>query len=153
MAEAPIRSGTRVTVDHALDQGRDVFAVPGNADAAAAAGCNDLIAQGAIPVTGGREVLAEYDLRRDLSRQKNLPTHIKKEIDKPRDIVYIDTEKLEKLPEPQRRILAALTAPDMHADDLIEATGLTAAEALAALTMLEIGGYVTRGAGKRYTRK
>ena len=153
VAEAPARSGTRVTVNHALDQNRDVFAVPGNADAAAAAGCNDLIAQGAVLVTGGREVLAEYASRNDLFRREIAPTHIKKQIDKPRDIVYIDTEKLENLPDGQRRVLKALKGPAMHPDELIEATGLTAAETMAALTMLELGGYVVCGAGRRYSRK
>ena len=157
VAEAPVRSGTRVTVNHALDQGRDVFAVPGNADAAAMEGCNDLIAHGAILASSGEEILAEYTLRKDLIRRETTPTPIKKEIDKAEDIVYIDLqekqEKLAKLPDPQRRIMEALTRPDMHADELIEATGLSAAEALAALTMLQVTGYVTQGAGRRYTRK
>ncbi len=163
VVEAPIRSGTRVTVDHALDQGRDVFAVPGNVDIAAAEGCNDLIAHGAIVVSAGEDVLAEYYTRNDLFRQKITPTLIKKEIDKPKDIVYIDktegrpapvkTEGVDKLPEAQRRILEAMTRPDMHADEIIEAVGLTAAEVLAALTMLQVAGYVSQGAGRRYTRK
>ena len=49
--------------------------------------------------------------------------------------------------------MTALTRPDMYADELIEATGLSASEALAALTMLQVSGYVTQGAGRRYTRK
>ena len=163
VAEAPIRSGTRVTVDHALDQGRDVFAVPGNADVSAAEGCNDLIAHGAVIVTSGADVMAEYRHRTDLFRQEITPTLIKKEIDKPRDIVYIDKTEVQTapsfgtpprdLPETQRRVLEALTRPDMHADEIIEAAGLSAAEALAALTILQVTGYVTQGAGKRYTRK
>lgn len=158
VVEAPRKSGALITADHALDQGRDVFAVPGAADARASAGCNGLIAQGAVPVTSGADVLRSYEGRTDLLRRESTPIHIKKEIDKPKDIVYIDlTDRWEdvpeSLPEDQRKVLAALTGPDMLADEIIRAADLPAPAALAALTMLQIGGYVAQGAGKRYTRK
>ena len=170
VAEAPARSGTRVTVDHALEQGRDVFAVPGNADAAASAGCNELIAAGAIVAVTGKDVLEAFGERYDLvpyrpkdrenrphpapRREERQKTHIKKEIDKPRDIVYIDLseEAVKALPAPQQRLLAALTRPDMTADELIEASGLCAADALAALTFLEVTGWVAQRE-RRYSRK
>ena len=154
-----------------------MFAVPGNIDGPAAEGTNDLIASGAIPVTSGMAILAEYSHRTDLNRREpavSAPTRpvsapprpnagptrpsaartpIKKEIDNQKDIVYIDlAEKLAELPEPQRRVMQALTAPDMHADELIEASGLSAAEANAALTMLQLSGCVTQGPGRRYSR-
>lgn len=154
VVEAPSRSGTKNTALHALEQGRDVFAVPGNADAAACAGCNELIAEGAAAITGGADVLAWYEGRTGLFPPDRAGTPIKKEIDKAGDIVYIDlTKDEEKLPSAQRRVLSAMTRPDMHADEIIEAAGLTASETLAALTMLQVTGYVTQGAGKRYTRK
>lgn len=154
VAEAPARSGTRVTVDRALEQGRDVFAVPSNADSPGAEGYRELMKLGAETVFSGAEILQRYGDRFEAASTHFEPTHIKKEIDKPKDIVYIDvSEKLEGLPEPQRRVMQALERPDMHADEIIEATGLPASEALAALTMLQIGGYVTQGAGRRYTRK
>ncbi len=153
VAEAPERSGSRVTVDRALEQGRDVFAVPTAADGPNADGYIALTRLGAVTVASGRDILERYGDDFDLKPQNTPPTPIKKEIDKPRDIVYIDTEKLAGLPDPQRRILEAMDRPDMHADDLIEATGLSAPEALAALTMLQVAGYVTQSAGKRYTRK
>ncbi len=157
VAEAPSRSGTRNTVEHALEQGRDVFAIPGNADAAACAGCNDLLSQGAIVALGGADVLREYGHRFDLVSPKTADIPIKKEIDKPKDIVYIDhidnTEEMKTLPTAQRKMLQAMTRPDMHADEIIEAAELTAPETLAALTMLQVTGWVAQGAGKRYTRK
>ncbi|MCD7845598.1 MAG: DNA-processing protein DprA [Oscillospiraceae bacterium] len=156
VTEAPLRSGTRTTVQHALDQNRDLFAVPGSADAAACAGCNDLLAQGAAVATCGEDVLRAYEGRPELFAQPaaSIPIKIEKEIDKPEDIVYIDlTDEIEKLPTAQRDILKIMTRPDMHADEIIQATSLPAPEALAALTMLEITGYIVRTAGKRYTRK
>lgn len=157
VVEAPLRSGTRNTVEHALSQGRDVFAVPGNADAAACAGCNDLLSQGAIVARCGEDVLAEYGHRYDLVLPESTNIPIKKEIDKANDIVYIDlidsVDELENLPTVQRKVLSVMSRPDMHADEIIEAAELSAPETLAALTMLQVTGYVTQGTGKRYTRK
>ncbi len=158
VTEAPRRSGARTTADFALEQGRDVFAVPGNADSYTSAGCNELIAQGAAPVTSGADVLRAYEDRTDLLRRESADIHIKKRIDKPKDIVYIDpTDRWgpvpADLPAEQRQVLAVMTGEDMHADDIITASGLPAPAALAALTMLQISGLVVQGAGKRYTRK
>ncbi len=158
VTEAARKSGARTTADFALEQGRDVFAVPGNADSYASAGCNELIAQGAAPVTSGTDVLRAYERRTDLLRREPTDIHIKKRIDKPKDIVYIDpTDRWEDIPPDmpadQRRVLAVMTERDMHADDIISAAGLPAPAALAALTMLQISGWVAQGAGKRYTRK
>lgn len=50
VTEASIRSGTMNTVSHALEQGRDVYVVPGPITSAMSAGCNALIAQGATPI-------------------------------------------------------------------------------------------------------
>lgn len=50
VAEAAARSGTMNTVMHALEQGRDVYAVPGNITSSSSAGCNKLIEQGAMPI-------------------------------------------------------------------------------------------------------
>ena len=154
IVEAAKHSGARNTAAHALEQGRDVFAAPGNADAYASAGCNELIAEGAVPVAHGADILRAYVGRSDLLRRDVTEIPIKKEIDKPKDIVYIDlTDKLDGFPPDQRKVLAAMTRPDMHADDIIAASGLSAPATLAALTMLQLGGYVVQGAGKRYTRK
>ena len=153
VAEAPEKSGTRVTVNHALAQGRDVFAVPTGMDSPCADGYLALTRLGALTVSSGGEILARYADRFAPVSANPAPTPIKKEIDKPEDIVYIDlTEKLESLSEPERRIMLALERPDMHADELIEATGLSAPEALAALTMLQVTGFVIQGSGRRYTR-
>lgn len=154
VVEAPEKSGTQNTVGHALEQGRDVFAVPGNADAEACAGCNDLLRNGAFVATGGGDVMGHYAARFDINLLKPAAIPIKKEIDKPKDIVYIDlTDELEMLPSAQQKVLKAMTRPDMHADEIMEAAEMSARDTLAALTMLQVSGHVAQGAGKRYTRK
>lgn len=57
VTEAAIRSGTMSTATHALEQGRDVFVVPGNITSPMSAGCNNLIKQGAHPITCIEDVL------------------------------------------------------------------------------------------------
>lgn len=63
VVEAPVRSGSLITAHQALDQGKEVFVVPGNADARGFVGSNALIREGAILVTTGRDILSEYQSR------------------------------------------------------------------------------------------
>jgi DNA processing protein len=58
--EAPEKSGALITATHALEQGRDVFAIPGNVDSPACKGSNNLLREGAVLVTTGREIAEEY---------------------------------------------------------------------------------------------
>lgn len=60
VVEAKQKSGTMITVDFALEQGRDVFAIPGNIDSINSMGTNELIRQGAKLVTKPEEIIEEY---------------------------------------------------------------------------------------------
>ena len=74
--EAPEKSGALITARLALDQGRDVFAVPGNIDVPSLAGSNQLLRDGAIPVFSGWDVISEYQaLYPDKIRRDTAPGH------------------------------------------------------------------------------
>lgn len=61
VVEAPERSGALITARHAVEQGRDVFAIPGNIDSYTSAGCNALISSGARSVRFAWDVMQEYE--------------------------------------------------------------------------------------------
>lgn len=60
VVEAKKKSGTLITVDFALEQGRDVFVVPGNLNSENSEGTNDLIKQGAKIITNSKDIIEEY---------------------------------------------------------------------------------------------
>ena len=172
--EAPEKSGTLLFAAEALEQGREVFAVPGNADAAGCRGTNNLLKEGATPVTCGWEVMREFRSRfpdriredtQGFRTEKNAPPESvppssqcpengtespKKEIDKPKSGAYIDLrEQLASLNETQLRIISAIEKEPTHIDDIVEKTGLGAAAVLTQLTVMTVKGIVRRMPGNR----
>lgn len=175
VVEAPRKSGALLFADEAASQGREIFAVPANADSENAAGGLALIMEGAVPVTCGWDVLCGFAGRfsgvHDLGQTGRLPENYsvtltaaatatppseepegQKGVDKPKGVEYIDLRKqLEGLTEAQLAIVTALERPSTHIDDVIERTGLPAQEVLSELTMLQISGLVRQEPGKRFT--
>jgi DNA processing protein len=129
VVEGAARSGTRITAEHALDLGLDVFAVPGSVTSPLAETPLQMIRDGATMIRGAD------DLLRDLG------------ID-PQGVP--DPAALPGLPSPQRAVLGALAAP-MLPDAAALAAGLTVPDAISALVDLELRGLV-RGVGGRYER-
>ena len=177
VVEAPVKSGTRLFANEAAEQGREIFAVPGNADAENSAGSNAILKEGAKPVTDGWEIMCEFEGRfpQKVHRpgdkamavppafeentgspsektEKEPENRAKKVIDKKNGADYIDLQtQLKDLNEDQLTIITAMTVPNMHVDDIIERTGLPPAKVLAGLTMLQLRRYVTQESGKRFT--
>lgn len=61
MIEASKKSGSLITVDFALEQGKNVYAIPGNITSPNSIGTNELIKQGAKLVTNVQEIIEDYD--------------------------------------------------------------------------------------------
>ncbi|GHV09481.1 DNA polymerase [Clostridia bacterium] len=141
VVEAPMRSGALITADRALDQGRDVFVIPGPIDAPNSAGCNHLIREYATLVTDPTDILKEYADRYAVAPEapKVTPT------------ITAYEEKRPQLPKPkppdlsvdQVKIYDALATPKTP-DQLIGITGLTMQALLGELTLMEVEGLVKR---------
>lgn len=163
IVEAPRRSGALITANLALEQGRDVFAVPGNADSRNSEGSNALLRDCARAVTSGMDILSEYEglypnaVRpvREIFTPPEKPAETseeaKTEIDNPPAIPYIDVEsRLSAYTEDQQAMLRCLLDGEAHIDEIIAATGFAASKVLAGMTLLVIRGVVRSHPGKRF---
>ena len=122
VVEARERSGALITADLALEEGREVFAVPGEITSALSAGTNDLLRLGATPLTSSKDVLDVYGI----------------EPPKP---------KVADLTEAGRLTLDRVRDGATGADELVRATGLGAGAVATALTELELAGLVVQQEG------
>ncbi len=127
VTEAPETSGALITTRFAAEQGRDIFAVPGNVTSRASVGANRLIQDGAQMVLEVGDILSELNLHLAPQQMEML-------------------ELREALPEndSEARLLALLDASDEpgHIDDLCRTSGLPVAEVSGTLVMLELKGLV-----------
>lgn len=131
--EAALKSGTMITAGWALDDGRDVYAVPGSILSSQSEGTNYLIKQGAAPATCADDVLPSLDMAPLAAAPEQLQFEQKPPLD-----------GLEK------QIFESLFGGPLLLDDLAEKTGQPPTTLLPALTMLEMGGYIETMPGGRY---
>lgn len=134
--EAPLKSGTFYFVEEALEQGKDIFAVPGNADSENSTGIIRLIREGAVPIVSGADLLEELGIN-------SKPT-IKKRIDKRETPNYIDITELQPN---EAAIVKAVVEGCTSPDDISDHLGMSASEVLTSLTMLQIKGIIKKEAG------
>lgn len=118
VVEARERSGALITADFALEEGRDVLAVPGEITSSLSAGTNALLRLGAIPVTSAADVLELFDL---------VPAPAS-----PAD-----------LGATAQAVLALLADGPRSADEIVQAAGIGSAPLSASLIELELAGRVT----------
>lgn len=172
VSEAPERSGTLITASRALDQGRDVFALPGPAGDKSCLGSNRLIRDGAGLVTDAWDILSHYvgqyphKLRGLRSpephtfgpgggRERPVPEETEQQADRREPsapaLPALELTVQSGLTDDQIRIVRALEGRTLQVDDLIEETQIPTRRVLSALTMLEIDQIVTQESGKRFS--
>ena len=132
--EAGEASGALWTVRHALDQDREVFAVPGSIFSPASRGANRIIQEGAKLVLNYQDILEELNL-------SVVSEQIKMEMDVlfPKD----DTESL---------LMKYITYEPVHIDDVIRTTGMPIATVSSTLAVMEVRGLVKQVGGMNYVR-
>ena len=131
--EAPEGSGALLTARHALEQDREVFAVPGSILSPASIGCNQLIQDsGAKLVTNADDVMEELNLSA-VERQLELAAFF------PED-------------EAQAAVLKFVTFDPIHIDEITRNSALAASTVSGALTMMELRGLVRQVGGMNYVR-
>lgn len=130
--EAGERSGTLNTAAHALAQGKEVMAVPGNITSPLSRGCNRLIAQGATPILSPDDVLDVLGLTKD-SGGSEVANQI-------------------NFDSPDAQLLYDLLHSGINdGDQLILKSGLAPADFSMAITMLELNGYIKATGNNKYT--
>lgn len=174
--EAGVNSGSLITAKCALEQGRDVFAVPGNILNSGYMGTNNLIRDGAKAVFSVMDILEGYldkygkylnteNAYKSLKANNN---YVKREsVEDEKDVPVRKEKKLEEMPseikevslripdhasEYAGRLFRVMTEVPVTADELAVSSGMPIHEVLSALTELEMYNLVSMHSGKRYAK-
>jgi len=130
VVEGDVSSGAHITADFAAEQGRDVFAVPGNILQRASRLPNTLIQQGATPVLSAEDILEQLNLT----------------------MVAQQAEAREVIPQDatEAKLLGLLSAEPVHIDDIQRTTGLPISQVSSTLALMELKGMVRQVGGMNY---
>jgi len=133
ITEAYKQSGALITTDFALEQGRQVFSMPGKIDSLASQGTNNLIKQGAKPVTELNDILEEFDM----------PPYIKSKEESPLPLPSLT---------PKEKLIYNYLDDERTVEEIITATQTSVSETMTTLLSLELKQLAKRLPGKKYTK-
>ncbi len=148
VVEAAVRSGSLTTAQHAMEQGREVFAIPGSIHNPMARGCHRLIKQGAKLIELADEILEELAPQLDESQRQLLNSGKRIALgNEPEESLAGEIDAV------YQRLLDCIEYEPQTIDTLIERSGLAAAEVASMLLMLELNGKIVRVEGGKFTRR
>lgn len=171
--EASEKSGSVITAQHAMKQGRDVFAVPGEIYNEKHAGTNYLINNGAVPVFSVTDIVDYYNdvimaLNDGIIPEINYDFHVNN-VSKTETKVQVTWETVKKEPPVKKKqekaqlpgfatenavkLYGIITEEPKTADEYVIESGMTVQDVLSAITELELYGIVMMHSGKRYGLK
>jgi DNA processing protein len=139
VVEAALRSGSLITAKYAMDQAREVFAIPGSIHNPLAKGCHALIQQGAKLVETAQDIISELAPLANVILQNEANT-----TENDNDQADLDHD--------YQKLLDVMGYDPCPVDELIERSGLTAEEVSSMLLILELQNYVQLEPGGQYTR-
>jgi DNA processing protein len=139
VVEAALKSGALITSDFALEQGREVFALPGKIGDSSSQGTNKLIQQGAKLTTSVEDILTELAAGLQMYRVKNEPAAEEAIID-------------ENLSSEEKMLCETLSDVPLHIDELSDKTGMNIAQAAMVLFKLELKKLVRQLPGQKYQK-
>jgi DNA processing protein len=131
VVEGTLKSGTLITADMALSQGREVFALPGPVTSSLSATPNKLLKAGASLVECAEDILEEL----------HLVTEAKRRVSRSKTKIYT---KMPKVTEEEKQILSAISITPKKPEEIIYEIGLQCDTVNSILVLLEIRGYVSR---------
>ncbi|HOR42079.1 MAG TPA: DNA-processing protein DprA, partial [Atribacterota bacterium] len=139
VVEAAAKSGALITTDYALEQGREVFAIPGSIYSFLSAGCHNLIKQGAKLVNNYQDILEELEGEgTDLTKNRVA------------DSTKEDLVLLRELTDHEKRLLHYISIEPLHIDEIAELATLSYSEVSEVLLSLELKNLIREIEGKRY---
>ena len=160
VVEAPKKSGSMITVDFALKQGKDVFAVMGNVDSPYSAGSNQLIKEGAVPITCWQDVCEFYRGVTDSEPEIITEEVVKTIPSKNKDITAHSENKpvpvhknTDALSEEERKVYLSISSEPVHIDVIAEKSGLPPYVVIRAVSSLEIKDLIVNTSGRLYAIK
>jgi DNA processing protein len=167
VVEASDRSGALITADLALEQGREVLAIPGNISSYTSRGTHRLIKQGAKLVETVEDILEELSISRmevgiqmqqlpsNSSRPVSIPSPERKGMTPASTLPLFKGETpppLEDLTEDEKSVYAILGSEPLHVDEIVHCLQRPTGFVLGILMMLEIKNKIKQLSGKRFIR-